>query len=695
MSYTNELVAVRNIPPHFYETEFNLKLPSIFSMVVEDNESTHLSLVRKGLQKKLHALLDSVELNLWEHISSKATLIYKSLRVVVAVQVKISLLLDSLVYAKAKASSVRSNSVTKPLFIVAKKLRLKRLGVVSERLRAITSIVSTERYVLRSLKESRNACALDQIIKIKQVLSQGFEDLYCVKQLQRKMEKYAKIAVATLNRTFLQEALKYAQEEHLGDEKLRQTIKEIVELKILNSSLSSLKMAFSKSIFSVWITVTKTYADMGIGGSKAEYPQSDFEENKDCIGKCTRILRRIHHVQFEELLVILIDHLLVVLKNSTKVYNFVLACLMENSVKIVTETGADTCHDDHKCYQEMVTSAVSLLFDMVENSLILLFRERKNKNSELSVNSIEKIVGAVTNFVSCCRDMYGKNCLKLETSMKDLANSSFQLAHERSLSKLLRVLDSEKWKVSPVTSTAQRIILAICSNSNVLKIYDSEGIRRAAPNNKKIYLNGKSYFVPSSLLTFLYVLDGHIKYACAFPTLANDVYSKLAIVLQVFNQRLKQLVLGGGSFALRVVKSITIKHLILVSQCLDLVYALIPFIKAFLVAHRCVLLKDLDRTSAQYRLHKENVFEKCVDIVLSRIKKSGRLLLEHTWDMPVVPGELKMSPCMSKIIEDLQATYKTILSLLVKGEAVEIFSRLVGKLSGFLWASYTIMSLTA
>lgn len=112
----------------------------------------------------------------------------------------------------------------------------------------------------------------------------------------------------------------------------------------------------------------------------------------------------------------------------------------------------------------------------------------------------------------------------------------------------------------------------------------------------------------------------NVSCAAHFQTLATNAVSKTTELLRRFNSRATQLVLGAGAIhsAARL-KSINAKHLALVTQCVGIVLAILPHVRAALMAQlpskQHGLLSELDKIKKEYLDHSEMVLSKFVTII--------------------------------------------------------------------------------
>jgi len=133
-------------------------------------------------------------------------------------------------------------------------------------------------------------------------------------------------------------------------------------------------------------------------------------------------------------------------------------------------------------------------------------------------------------------------------------------------------------------------------------------------------VEGIRYKVVWSCLLLVEMVMTNIEAAARFQSLASNVVGKVSELLRLFNSRSTQLVLGAGAIhsAARL-KSINAKHLSLVTQCLGMIIALLPHVRAALMAQlphkQHTLLTDLDKIKKEYADHNENVLNKFVSII--------------------------------------------------------------------------------
>ncbi|CAI7742304.1 unnamed protein product, partial [Closterium sp. NIES-53] len=202
---------------------------------------------------------------------------------------------------------------------------------------------------------------------------------------------------------------------------------------------------------------------------------------------------------------------------------------------------------------------------------------------------------------------------------------------------------------------------------------------------KTVVCRGVKYHVTGSACTLLSVTREYVAVAEALPSLAGEVVQRLADVLKLFNSRTCQLVLGAGAMQVSGLKTITAKHLALSSQCISLVYALIPDLRRILSAfipdaRRGLVITHLDRVAQDYRVHRDEIHSKLVAIMRER-------LLVHLRSLPAVadtycrlddsPAEQQPSNFARALTKEVGVLHRILSPLLLEADLRSIFSRVV------------------
>ncbi|KAK6916081.1 Vacuolar protein sorting-associated protein 54, C-terminal, partial [Dillenia turbinata] len=181
-------------------------------------------------------------------------------------------------------------------------------------------------------------------------------------------------------------------------------------------------------------------------------------------------------------------------------------------------------------------------------------------------------------------------------------------------------------------------------------------------NNNNIKEHGKS-----TSQTLLYrgvgyhmMLSEYIDMKQCLPALSSEVVHRVVEILKFFNTRTCQLVLGAGAMQVSGLKSITAKHLALASQVISFTFAIIPerlskeemmiyyhtlrmlertseiqvlFLKVP-EPRKVLLLSEIDRVAQDFKVHRDEIHNKLVQIMRERLLVHLRALpqIVESWN---------------------------------------------------------------
>ncbi|KAK9267669.1 hypothetical protein L1049_010100 [Liquidambar formosana] len=187
--------------------------------------------------------------------------------------------------------------------------------------------------------------------------------------------------------------------------------------------------------------------------------------------------------------------------------------------------------------------------------------------------------------------------------------------------------EAEKNRADGVTSLSQS------NNSNMRE--------RGKSTSQTILYRGVGYHMVNCGLILLKMLSEYIDMNNFLPALSPEVVHRVVEILKFFNTRTCQLVLGAGAMQVSGLKSITSKHLALASQVISFTYAIIPEIRRVLFlkvpeTRKPLLLSEIDRVAQDYKVHRDEIHTKLVQIMRERLLVHLRGLpqIVESWNRP-------------------------------------------------------------
>jgi len=274
--------------------------------------------------------------------------------------------------------------------------------------------------------------------------------------------------------------------------------------------------------------------------------------------------------------------------------------------------------------------ALSAAADLAEKSVSELLRLRREAHSLVSFDGMRQLWDTSLTFTLQLERFSGKKAYGLRSTLLAQAKSFVERKHESNMSSLVAALDSERWVQCNVSAERQAALTRLCSGRAVFSPRaTARGVETVAASSvppspaakmADADVEGVRYKVVWSCLLLLEMVMDDVACAAHFQTLATNIVGKVCELLRLFNTRSTHLVLGAGAIhsAARL-KSINAKHLAIVTQCIALMLAILPHIRAALMAQlpakQHALLTDLDKIKADYSEHSEKVLNKLVSII--------------------------------------------------------------------------------
>lgn len=254
-------------------------------------------------------------------------------------------------------------------------------------------------------------------------------------------------------------------------------------------------------------------------------------------------------------------------------------------------------------------------------------------------------------------------------------------------------------KIQKVSAERQAALNRLCSgraaftsrNTNNRNIDNLTSPSASSSGREKMAdaeIEGNRYKVVWSCLLLLEMIMDDVACAAHFQTLATNIVGKVSELFRLFNTRSTQLVLGAGAIhsAARL-KSINAKHLSIVTQCIAVVLAILPHVRAALMAQlpakQHALLSDLDKIKLDYADHNEKILGKLVSIIggivehslASKIPQTNFDTVNGTSSSPT-DDNFQCTPFIDSVVTNTKKMHQVLNVMLPPELLRDVFSRI-------------------
>ena len=377
----------------------------------------------------------------------------------------------------------------------------------------------------------------------------------------------------------------------------------------------------------------------------------------------------------------------------------------------------------------MSRSCLAAACDLAQRSISQLISLRKEANAKLAPEKMKFMWEISLNFVLSLEQVSESTAYVMRQCLLGQTKSFLEYMHETCKGKLVVTLDNERWvqcdvsadrqaeldrmssgkaflpqqqKTSSLTSPASNNSLGgdspaalrpamgglAGSHNNSSSNLSGAGADVASRRREKdkesraAVVDGVQFKVVWSVMLLTETILTYLEVASNFSPVTADVINKIVELLRLFNSRTRQLVLGAQAIqsAARL-KSISAKHLAVTGQSLSLINALLPHIRAALLAQippkHQLLLTELDRVAHDLVDHHGQIVAKFVAIVGDFVDASASRLRAVDWD------HFQGLQCeyFEEVQRNVLALHRVLQSILPPAQIQDVFSRIFALLN--------------
>ncbi|QSL64951.1 hypothetical protein MERGE_002255 [Pneumocystis wakefieldiae] len=300
--------------------------------------------------------------------------------------------------------------------------------------------------------------------------------------------------------------------------------------------------------------------------------------------------------------------------------------------------------------------------DFVESEMVTILDIRNYQNSKFSENDMFHFFSLNTMFLSQTEILTGKSREHLQKTVLAQVKQSINNYHAKKMSQETSIIDKDLWlPENYVTEELENAIFCIIDSATTdpiswkkdflfNEIKDSKSditsIDSIDDSSKRSFvtIEDKKYFIIESLAFLILIFQSYAKLFILIPSMAYDISINLLELLELYNFKVSQLILGAGALKTLGFKTITARHLALASHSLSLIMHLISHILKFMKRHSGNLdLSEFDQIKKTYEEHQSEIHMKFVSIMTDRLdvfmNSSSGGLKTLDWSKPLPQAE--------------------------------------------------------
>ncbi|KAM7265319.1 hypothetical protein ACFE04_003002 [Oxalis oulophora] len=373
------------------------------------------------------------------------------------------------------------------------------------------------------------------------------------------------------------------------------------------------------------------------------------------------------------------------------------------------------------------TEAVFAACDAAHQRWAKLLGVRALLHPKLRIQEFLSIYNITQDFITATEKIGGRLGYSIRGTLQSQAKAFVDSQHESRMAKIRAVLDQETWVEVDVPDEFQAIVNELfCSDGLISRGENDTRIDRTTSNGsvintdgsltengskverttsgeisknnnaqtnsalppggspsnnsntkdrgksatQSLFYGGVGYHMVNCGLILLKMVSEYINMNNCLPALSPEIVHRVVEILKFFNTRTCQLVLGAHAMQVSGLKSITSKHLALASQVISFIYAIIPEIRQTLLmkvpeTRKSLLLLEIDRVAQDYKVHRDEIHSKLVQIMKERLSVHlrGFPQIVEGWNRPedADPQPSQFAKSLTKEVGFLQRVLSRIL----------------------------------
>ena len=719
-------------------------------ITMDENDSGRRSKAHSNKQQEsLSRFLDLVEVALLKHIWSRSPAFFRALDDIKGLQAQVLQASNCLSSLRIRLQAMDEETAVGAMRIPQMHTRQKNESSLSDKIVCIQRVLQSRADIQCLMDLEDYLGALDEIGYAKQLFGEELQGLSCVRMVGQQLDEYDELVCEIMSNRFVSLAVEWDEELTCSDEdraegdkygslpddafpyaarattstsgagdtgNLEDLLLALLKCGRLSMALSMYKSRLSEAIKLIVRTCVQEYLS---SSSEILSPLIDERgvELSDSAEDNTPFAQRVKEMgddNFLSCLAMCFEHAILALTRCSKVDRFIDAALK----KISAEPSAETSISANLFNSTAApTSSASLLTlsksclatacDLAQRSVAQLLSIRREGTARISMDKMKFMWEISLHFVLTLEGLSGSTAYVIRQCLLTQTRAFLEHMHATVKNRLANALDSERWAQCDVGPERQLEIDRLSHGQAFLQHQqlNTDADTRQRSTNHQVsgagvgvkkkectpaVVDGAPFKAVWSAMLLTEITLDYLNISMSFPPVTTDVIAKTVDLLNLFDNKTKLLVLGAQAIqsAARL-KSISAKHLAVTAQSIGLLLALLPHIRAALLAqlppkHHMQLL-ELDRVSHTLIEHHGKIVAKFVNIVGDFVDQSASRLRLVDWDTFKQGKQTTGSSATCEYFEEIQrnvtALHRVLLETLPAEQVQDVFSRIFALLN--------------
>ena len=714
----------------------------------KDNGSNGHNGISTRQQENLSRYLDLVEVALLKHIWSRSPAFFRALDDIKGLQTQVQAASSCLTRLRIRLQALDEETAVGAMRIPQMYTRQKNESSLSEKIATIQRVLQARTDIQCLLDLEDYVGALEEIGYAKKLFAEELVGLSCVRIVGQQLDEYDELVCEIMSNRFVSLAVEWeedagnVEEDGVGrsekrgsssmddfdptsleaagigggadsgnsdSESLEHLMLALLKCGRLTAALNMYKSRLSEAIKLIVRTCVQEYLSSSFDPSLLQGDGFDPDPNGDGQGgngaNDTPFAQRVKEMgddNFLSCLAMCFEHAIMALTRSERVDRFIEGALKKLDLENTSVQNPSTAANS-TALLALSKSCLATACDLAQRSVAQLLALRREGTARISMEKMKFMWEISLHFVLTLEGLSGSTAYVIRQCLLTQTRAFLEHMHSTVKGRLANTLDSERWAQCDVSAERQLEIDRLSAGKSFLQQQTEEDIdaeRRISNGHAVVGVGGKKkdckpamvdgapFKVVWSVMLLTEITLNYLNISVSFAPVTTDVIGKTVELLKLFDHRTKQLVLGAQAIqsAARL-KSISAKHLAVTAQSIGLLLALLPHIRAALLAqlppkHHMQLL-ELDRVSHTLIDHHGRIVAKFVGIVGDFIDQSASRLRTVDWDSYKQNPQNPSPSCeyFEEIQRNVTALHRVLLETLPPEQVQDVFSRIFALLN--------------
>lgn len=676
--------ARKEVPPHFFDENFDLAIPQTFYKTFYDGTSHHI------LSEKVIHYLDIIESDLMERLNRRSESFFRALRDLQSLHLTISDTFKTINELKERLLISDEELILNNLVVFSKNTKKTNLKKLVKKFEIIKFIHKSLPTIKKLIVEEKNFQAIEIVKFLENRLENELLGTECYTIFKYKLTQLYNEIKSNLSRIFVELACGY---DVLLEQEIQKLKPLIFELQSTSQLINTLENYNEIQLIWVKDTIFDCF----------KIQNEQILQKNDAIQFTIKNQSEIENIAFEEFVTKLSTLLEIIYSRMVRMREVKILIeqffeeLGEREKKIQDEEKKNDGNNENKkkiqdeekennqnekTFQKKLRIQIKLdlaeiafdVYELANNLISKIMNLREESHRRISFHEFSHLNDIVSNFITNSNKCVERSSTTLKSIVLGQNKLLIEDWHKKMTKKLSHTLNSENWVRAEIAKEFEIIIQCLFTPSCPITSLGSSG---NSENLTSIKLGSESFILINSELIFCKMIYDYLVFLDTFPSMKSYIVTYISDVILLWSKLTFELLLKLSAMKNGAIqtKSINVGHLSLSSNCLSVQIILIPKIKErvlkyFQDSDDISILPYLDNSLIECTQHQQEIFLKIINTMKKKVSTTINTFKTDT-------SNDSISSSISQLVQTTEKIHKVLQNYLNFTNFKSIFKKII------------------